>query len=112
MQNLLYRAKDKETKQWIKGYPFKKDNVIFIIEDKTGKQIEIIQDTLGKQITEEYFEHDVFNFRGFDWILKYCDEIFSFQLTRIDAEIPFNYYLPITLIPEAKYKGNIFDIEK
>lgn len=108
MKNLLYRAKSKKDESWIKGYPFRKEDKTFMIEEKTGNEIEVIEDTLGKQVTDKFFEHDVFHFRGFDWVLKYCEEIFAFQLTRTDS-IPFDYYLPISLIPETEYKGNIFD---
>lgn len=102
--NFLYKAKHQNS--WIHGYPFIKDGKVFLKEDETGTEYEIDENTLCKKITSKYYEHDLFEYQGYQWVLKYCKELFAYQLTREDTDIHFTHYLPLALLDDAKFLKN------
>ena len=104
---LLYKGK--QDNNWVVGYPVIKNNKVFIFDKETYELIPIDENTLSKKIDDKYFENDVFELYGYHWVIHYEEAMSAYQLTRVDPQINFTYYLPLLKIEEAKYLGNIID---
>ena len=105
--NILYKAKSGNN--WIEGYPVIKNNELYLFEKESNELIKISKETLCKNVYKQYYENDVFEFRGYKWVISYEETIHGYQLTRKDPKIHFTHFLPLSNIKEAKYLGNIID---
>lgn len=105
--SILYKAK--KDGKWTEGYPVIKNNKTYLFDAMSYELLEIDEKTLCKKIDEKYFENDVFEYNGYRWTITYEKIINGYQLTRIDKDIKFTYYLPLIKIEESKYLGNVID---